>query len=186
MTLDTRQVTAALDNFLGKVAGELSRPVAQAGAQVFVDEVRRRAGALGQKTGNLRGSIYQAFSKDNSGKYESTYHVSWRTERSSGLPRAPHAHLLEYGYLRRFAIHKGPDGRWWTVVRPEMRGKYPRNGLPSRMPLEEKARYLFRLPVDKKVPARPFLHPGYQAAKQNAVRAMLQRAESEFRTFTPA
>jgi len=36
------------------------RPAAQAGAQVFYDAVVRNVNALGKKSGNLAGAIYQA------------------------------------------------------------------------------------------------------------------------------
>lgn len=185
MKLDASEVIRSLDALIGKAAGGMTRPIAQAGAQVFADEVKRRAGALTPKTGNLVGSIYQAYSKDKSYRYGSTYNVSWRVKKG-GLPRAPHAHLVEFGYMRRFKINRGPDGRWWTIVRPAMREEYRRKfpyGTPGRMSLAEKSKYFFRLSADVRVEARPFLQPAYAAARDRAVRAMMERANYELVRF---
>jgi hypothetical protein len=46
---------------LGDKAEEAARPAAQAAAQVFYDEVQRNVSRLGSKSGNLKRSIYQAF-----------------------------------------------------------------------------------------------------------------------------
>lgn len=84
---------------------EATRPAAQAGAQVIYD----RAKALvpvsqaahyfyGQNAkygpyspGNLKNAIYQVFSKDNSYKDVSTYHISWNAEK------APYGAMVEFG-----------------------------------------------------------------------------------------
>src|SRR5205085_5719958 len=44
--------------------------------------------------GALKASIYQVFSKDNSGSGHATYHVSWNAKK------APHGHLVEFGTSR--------------------------------------------------------------------------------------
>ncbi|WP_349743924.1 HK97 gp10 family phage protein [Roseateles cavernae] len=75
-----------------------ARPVAQAAAQLFYDEVKRNVARLKRHTGNLDRSIYQAYSKDQSGEGFATYHVSWNAKK------APHGHLVEYGHLQRFEI----------------------------------------------------------------------------------
>lgn len=41
--------------------------------------------------GNLRNSIYQVFSKDNSFKDVSTYHISWNADK------APYGAMVEFG-----------------------------------------------------------------------------------------
>ena len=68
-----------------------TRPAAQAGAQIIYDAARLNA-PVSKKPhkfygthkvygpyapGNLRDSIYQVFSKDNSYKDVSTYHILW-------------------------------------------------------------------------------------------------------------
>lgn len=109
MSANTTQVREFL-NGLGKELFKATRPIAQAGAQVFYEEAKRLA-PVGDKAfhkfygtsykkygtyyvfarGSLKDSIYQKFSKDNSGPANSTYHVSynWRF--------APYAGFVEYG-----------------------------------------------------------------------------------------
>lgn len=86
-----------------------ARPAAQAAAQVLYDEVRRNVGRLKRRTGNLAGSIYQAFSKDNSGHGRATYHVSWNARK------APHGHLVEFGHLQRYEVTFDPVSRRFTT-----------------------------------------------------------------------
>ena len=80
------------------------RPAAQAGAQVFYEEVLARVpvSRTARKTksgrviapGALKASIYQVFSEDNSAPERATYHISWNAKK------APHGHLVEYGTSR--------------------------------------------------------------------------------------
>jgi hypothetical protein len=82
-------------------AGEseaVTRPAAQAMAQVFYEQVRTNVLAMRQHTGNLLRSIYQAHSADASRPGVTTYHVSWNAKK------APHGHLVEYGHLQRYEI----------------------------------------------------------------------------------
>lgn len=101
-----------------------SRPAAQAGAQIIYDAAKRNASTLrsdrehwfygtsakkaakGSKRakaygpfvpGTLYNSIYQAFSKDNSFKDVSTYHISWNAEK------APYGGMVEFGTLKAAA-----------------------------------------------------------------------------------
>ena len=82
-----------------------TRPAAQAGAQIIYDAARLNA-PVSKKPhkfygthkvygpyapGNLRDSIYQVFSKDNSYKDVSTYHISWNADK------APYGAMVEFG-----------------------------------------------------------------------------------------
>jgi hypothetical protein len=120
MSVDTLSLDALL-NQLGDDLEAAVRPAAQAAAQVFYEEVRSNVRRLGRKTGNLYNAIYQAYSESNSGPGKATYHISWRTS-GAGI-RAPHGHLLEYDHIQRYANYIGRDGKWYTAVRPSMRGK---------------------------------------------------------------
>lgn len=98
-----------------------TRPAAQEGAQIIYDAAKRNASTLisekehwfygeatkslprGQKRaaaygpfqpGTLLASIYQAFSKDNSFRDVSTYHVSWNADK------APYGAMVEFGTSR--------------------------------------------------------------------------------------
>lgn len=100
---DPSSLNEALDN-ITEAAEEHVRPAAQAGIQVLYDEVLLRVPvntkARTTKSGRviapgaLKASIYQAFSKDNSGNGFATYHASWNYRK------APHGHLVEFGTSR--------------------------------------------------------------------------------------
>lgn len=110
-TFDTRGINAALDN-IAKTAEEAVRPAAQAGAQMLYDEARAQCPVsdnahffygtsfkkTGQryffKSGTLRNSIYQVYSKDNSSKAKATYHIAWNHQK------APYGFMVEYGTSR--------------------------------------------------------------------------------------
>lgn len=116
ITADIRGIDAIFDG-LGDDLDNAVRPAAQAAAQVLYDEVKRNVEQIGSVSGNLSSSIYQAYSKDNSGDSRATYHVSWNATK------APHGHLLEKGYIQRYASYVGSDGNWYTAVKPSMRDK---------------------------------------------------------------
>ncbi len=87
------------------VLNKATRPAAQAGAQIIYDRAKQlvpvsKAAHMFHgthavygpyKPGTLRDSIYQAFSKDNSFKDVSTYHVSWNADK------APYGAMVEFG-----------------------------------------------------------------------------------------
>ncbi len=89
MKVDFDDVIAMFDGLSDAAKNSLSRPVAQAGAQVFYDAYRAK---VPTQTGNLRRAIYQAFSKDNSDGPTAEYHVSWNHVK------APHGWNVEYGH----------------------------------------------------------------------------------------
>lgn len=83
--------TSRLEKRLEKLSAATKsavRPAAQAGAQVFYDEVRKRAPVSGKahstkgkkqtyESGNLRGAIYQAYMQEQSGEGNARYRISW-------------------------------------------------------------------------------------------------------------
>ena len=93
---------------LAERAEKAARPAAQAGAQVIYERVKANVAALGRKTGNLDSAIYQAFSANNSGEGKATYHVSWNATK------APHGHLVEWGYIKRWQSIM-INGKWVTL-----------------------------------------------------------------------
>jgi hypothetical protein len=154
MSLDTSALNGLVDELDNDVE-EAVRPAAQAASQVLYEAVRQNVSALGRKTGNLYNSIYQAYSEDKSAPGKATYHVSWRTARSSGLPIAPHGHLIEYGHIQRYAVYVGKDGQWHTAVRPEKQGTpRPRRGASQA---EKDAYYLPRPGGPVQWLAKPFV-----------------------------
>lgn len=101
---DSAGLDAGLDELLA-AAQQNARPAAQVGAQVLYDEARLRcpvesgpprklkSGSM-SRPGLLKSSIYQTYSKDNSGADRATYHISWNYRK------APHGHLVEFGTSR--------------------------------------------------------------------------------------
>ena len=85
IAFDFSKIAAKLDN-ITKAAEKATRPAAQAGAQVFYDEVKQRVPISakphksGKKTynpGTLRKAIYQAFADKESGDGKASYRISW-------------------------------------------------------------------------------------------------------------
>lgn len=149
---------------LGAASDAAARPSAQAAAQVLYAEVQRNVAGIRKKTGNLAAAIYQAYSPSNSGDGRAVYHVSWRTSKGSALRRAPHGHLVEWGYLQRYKMYQGNDGQIRPMVRPGMEGKpRPKRGA-SRA--EKDAYYVPLEGGPRQVAARPFLRPALAKAKE--------------------
>lgn len=84
---------------------QATRPAAQSGAQIIYSRARQlvpvstashkfygsHAVYGPYKPGTLRDSIYQVFSKDNSFRDVSVYHVSWNADK------APYGAMVEFG-----------------------------------------------------------------------------------------
>ena len=84
---------------------QATRPAAQAGAQIIYERAKALAPVSDYvhmfkidgrvygpyAPGNLKNSIYQVFSKDNSFRDVSTYHVSWNADK------APYGAMVEFG-----------------------------------------------------------------------------------------
>lgn len=131
MSVDMSDVFLKLDS-LDVDARELMRPAAQAGAQVFYDEVLLRV-PVATKTvtrksgkviapGALKRSIYQAYSADNSTDRSATYHISWNARK------APHGHLIENGHWMRVVGKDGPMQPKWVAAIPFIRSSYDAAG----------------------------------------------------------
>lgn len=103
-SFDFKEVAGKLDK-LTKAAEDSVRPAAQAGAQKFYDQAKANAPVSDKahmfhgthavygpyRPGNLRDSIYQVYSKDNSGQGKATYHIAWNHEK------APYGFMVEFG-----------------------------------------------------------------------------------------
>lgn len=108
------KISINMRQFKQEMAAELAllqkatRPAAQAGAQIVYERAKQLAPVSDAahmfqiegrvygpfKPGTLRDSIYQAFSKDNSYKDVSVYHVSWNATK------APYGAMVEVGTSR--------------------------------------------------------------------------------------
>lgn len=90
LDFDTRALDAKLDKITKAASGGV-RPAAQEGAQILYERARAEAPRSGSahnfniegrvygpfSPGTLRDSIYQVFSKSNSGYSKATYHISF-------------------------------------------------------------------------------------------------------------
>lgn len=148
----------AVINELEQDVQKAVRPAAQAGAEVFYRAVVHNVERIPSATGNLRRSIYQAFSEENStatagGYAKATYHVSWNART------APHGHLIEYGHLQRYEMGYENGKFFGPIVRPEKRGTPKPKRRASQA--EKDAYWMPREGGPKQVAARPFLRPAY-------------------------
>lgn len=127
------KISINMQKFKQEMAAELevlrkaTRPAAQAGAQIVYERAKQLAPVSDAahmfqiegrvygpfKPGNLRDSIYQAFSKDNSYADVSTYHVSWNADK------APYGAMVEVGTSR--APAKSFIGRAVAETRAQVR-----------------------------------------------------------------
>lgn len=107
LSIDVRAFESEMEQ-LAERADKAARPAAQAGAQVLYERVKVNVAALGRKTGNLDSSIYQAYSADNSNESKAVYHISWNATK------APHGHLVEWGYIKRWQSIM-INGKWVTL-----------------------------------------------------------------------
>lgn len=127
------KISINMRQFKQEMAAELellqkaTRPAAQAGAQIVYERAKQLAPVSDAphmfqiegrvygpyKPGTLRDSIYQAFSKDNSYKDVSVYHVSWNADK------APYGAMVEVGTSR--APAKSFIGRAVTETRAQVR-----------------------------------------------------------------
>lgn len=109
VTMDVASFDSMMDGMAEQVM-EAVRPAAQAGAEVLYSAVLRNVAALGAKTGNLERSIYQAYSTHHSTEEKAVYEVSWNPRK------APHAHLVENGYTKKYkVVVSRKTGKWITL-----------------------------------------------------------------------
>lgn len=159
---------------LAEDAAQAIRPAAQAAAQVLYDRVKLNVNGIGKITGNLASAIYQAYSPENSKEgVTARYNVSWNASK------APHGHLLEYGYLQRYRYYQNNQGQIRPMVRPGMEGK-KRPG--RRASQAAKDAYYVALPAPVQVPGRAFVRnaasampEAYQAAEDELIRRIQQK-----------
>lgn len=147
MRFDVTGMEAYIDALEGRAA-EAIKPAAAAGAKVLYDGVKMNVAALGRVTGNLERSIYRTLSQSNSNDSRTVYHVSWNHIK------APHGHLVEYGYMQRYRTYALKNGQIRTMVRPDKVGT-PR---PSRnAPQSVKNAYYVPLETPRHIPGRAFV-----------------------------
>jgi hypothetical protein len=181
MAFDVDKLTSRI-NEMSDVMRNNVRPAAQAGAQVFYDEMKIRALTIG-KSRQLQASIYQKFvveSREDALGLSATYLISWRKQKAktnikgqpnpnAGLPYTTMGYWIEYGYVHRYMAVQARSGlyagQWVTLVRPEMRGK-PKPKWNDTRAVKD-AYWMPRPGGPLPVAPKPFLRSTYEA-KQNA------------------
>lgn len=155
--------TSGLESYLDALAEdaeEAIRPAAQAGVQVLYDEIKTNVATLGRVTGKLEKSIYQYYSRENSQDgVRASYNASWNHIK------APHGHLVEYGYLQRYRYR--PDG-----MGPMVRAGMESAKKPGRRASQaEKNAYYVTLDAPKHVPGAFFVQRAADSAMERAYKA---------------
>lgn len=148
INVDLQSVNAMIDGLQADVQAAV-RPASQAGAQVIYARAVQNVEALGEYSGRLIDSIYQAYSKERSGPAKAVYGISWNYKT------APHGHLVEFGHIARYAVYVGKDGKWHTAIRPEARGK-SRPGRRASQAAKDKY-YILRKGGPKQIPPKAFM-----------------------------
>jgi len=185
---DVDRLTRRIDD-LSDVMRNNVRPTAQAGAQVFYDEMKLRALTVG-KSRQLQASIYQKFvvqTREDALGLSATYFISWRKQKarasikgqpnpSAGLPYTTMGYWIEHGYVHRYMAveaKSGPfKGQMVTLVRPEMRGQPKPKWSDSRAGKD--AYWMPRPGGPLPVAPKPFLRSTYEAKQQAALDAASQ------------
>ena len=156
--MTTTIITAALNGFraaldsVGADMLEAARPAAFDGSDVLLDEIRSR---VPQRTGLLYESIYRVFARRAQDDVP-IYDIG------VNMKKAPHWHLVEYGYWRYYAARRLPRGDWVTLKRKGAKGEKPSRNAPKAV----KDAYYIPLKTPIWVPARPYLRPAKAALPQ--------------------
>lgn len=135
VSFDFSDLAAHLDD-IAAVAEKSVREAAQAGAEHLYYEVRLRAPVSEKEhyfagtnkrylfqPGTLRNSIYQVFSKDNSGKGHAEYHIAWNHKE------CPYGFMVEFGTSRAPAhpflrpAYDSAKGEATQIVRGVLEGR---------------------------------------------------------------
>ena len=157
---------------LAAEATEAARPAAQAGAQVLYDQVKANVSRLRKVTGNLDRSIYQKHIDEEAAPGRASYRISWNKSK------APHGHLVEFGYLQRYEIARDARGRLFPMVRPERVGDpKPKRSAPQSV---KDAYYMPRKGGPVQVAAKAFIRSAASKMPQ-ARQAMVDRFFSELK-----
>ena len=134
-------IAAQVAAFAKKVQEEATRPAARAMALVLYAEMRER---VPYRLGALQASIYHYFDSTASRDGRMTYLVG------PNKRKAPHWHLVEYGFWRRYKVHMLPDGSFVTLTKS-----------PLAAPVFQ--------------PGTPYIRPAYDAKIAEAGQAGLRR-----------
>lgn len=149
---------------LGEGAKDALRPAAQAGAQVFYDEMLQRVPV---ESGKLRRSIYQFYLERKSSDYQHVYVIG------PNKTKAPHWHLVEFGH---WLYNRYADGLW-------LQSKSKKSAKVQNPPAGFKQVHDLPGARDEPlwVPAVPYIRPTLDAVGVQAVEAMKRRLSEALR-----
>lgn len=167
------------------------RPAAFAGSDVLYKEVRQRALSIGGSR-RVQAAIYQKFVIDSKGGVlgeSATYHISWRKGHSQNnkkghagegaLPTTTIGFWIEFGRWQRYMVRTDKNGDWYTVARPEMKGKpVPKRGASQA---EKDAYWMPRKGGPVFHAPKSFLRSGYDAKRAEAIQAANDRMKELLR-----
>lgn len=188
---DLGPLLAKIDGLEEKIKASI-RPAAFAGSDVFYKEVRTRALTIGGSK-RLQDSVYQKFVADSAkgalGE-SATYHISWRKQRAktnikgaksedAGLPYSTIGFWVEFGRWQRYMVRTDKNGEWYTVARPESKGK-PAPGRGASQAVKD-AYWMPRKDGPVYWLPKSFLRSSYEAKKAEAVKAAQDRMKELIR-----
>ena len=129
---------AGIDQLTDRLRTSVARTMAVAAGAVLRDEAKARAPEGTEEGGSitpglLKSAIYLAYKPTRSVNGQQVYSVSWNHKK------APHGHMVEFGYLQTVITYKADDGEWYS--NPD-----------------------HRLVTPRFVPPHPFLQPAYDAS----------------------
>ena len=166
--------TASVNELFAKIEADINqavRPAAQAASEVLYQAVKANVAGIGRKTGNLERSIFQVYSKAKSSESRASYEISWNRKK------APHGHLVEFGYIQRYEMGINEQGQFiGPRVRPEMQGKRKPSSRASQAVKD--AYYVPRKGGPVQVPAKAFIRSAqsrFPQAIEAAKREILSR-----------
>lgn len=147
MFTDISEVVKALEKMNESVAISMARSMAVAGGKVIRDDAKMR---VPTRTDTLYNALYLAYRDKSKGTRQARYSVSWNSKK------APHGHLVEFGYVQVYRVHVNENGRFWT----------------------DKSQ---RLPEPRYVPGNSFLRAAFEATTARAQKAMMDRGRERWR-----
>ena len=181
---DLGPLLAKIDN-LEQVINDSLRKAAFAGSDVFYKEVRTRALTIGGSR-SLQAAVYQKFVVDSASGalgQSATYHISWRKQREKtnvktaggggSLPYSTIGFWIEFGRWQRYMVRTDKNGDWYTVARPEMKGK-PKPGRNATQAVKD-AYWMPRKDGPVFHAPKSFLRSSYTAKKDEAIKAVQDR-----------
>lgn len=188
---DLEPLLAKIDD-LGEAIKAGIRPAAFSGSDLLYKTVKERALSVGGSR-QLQASVYQKFVINNAAGANgdtATYHISWRKQRAktnvksapspdAGLPYSTIGFWIEFGRWQRYMVRTDKDGEWFTVVRPEMKGK----PVPGRnaSQAEKDAYWMPRKGGPVFHGPKSFLRSSYESHKALAVKATQDRVKELIR-----